>query len=175
MAANTERSSRVRRAVSKMAALASSVLHLPSCRTAKVLNAAEGSEHFSEIGSSSRCRWMWRGQHHSKRTQYTTKAHVLPGAPESSDVTLLVRARVMDALLAWRGLANSVAPPAAAGGSIRMTSASGESIGYSCRDRRLPQTSPGLCVVQDYPPRRSRELARLPLHVSADGLRSRGR
>jgi hypothetical protein len=96
-------------------------------------------------------------------------------------MSLLVRARVMDPLLAWRGLANSVATPAAAGGStITMPHQNDVS------ERRinqlfvpglaaLPWTSPGLRVEQGYPPRRSRELAQLPLHVSADGLRSGGR
>jgi hypothetical protein len=77
--------------------------------------------------------------------------------PEWSDVTLLVRARVIDALLAWRGLANSVATPAAAGGStITMPHQNDTSerrinqlfvLGLAA----LPQTSPGLCVEQEYP------------------------
>ena len=76
--------------------------------------------------------------------------------PEWSDVTLLVRARVTDPLLAWRGLANSVATPAAAGPMVTMPHQNDIS------ERRvnqlfvpglaaLPQTSPGLRVEQQYP------------------------
>jgi hypothetical protein len=38
--------------------------------------------------------------------------------PEWSDATLLIRVRVTDALLAWRGLANSVVTPATGGGVL---------------------------------------------------------
>src|SRR5262245_52078652 len=40
--------------------------------------------------------------------------------PEWSDASLLVRARVMRGLLAWRGLANSVVTPAQGGGTVRL-------------------------------------------------------
>jgi hypothetical protein len=77
--------------------------------------------------------------------------------PEWSDATLLVRARVMDPLLAWRGLANSVVTPATASGPVvRMPHQNDIS------ERRLhqlfvpglaalPQTGQGLRVEQEYP------------------------
>ena len=76
--------------------------------------------------------------------------------PEWSGVTLLVRARVTDPLLAWRGLANSVVTPATdAGPMVRMAHQNDNS------ERRLnqlfvpglaalPQTTPGLRVEQVY-------------------------
>ena len=77
--------------------------------------------------------------------------------PEWSDATLLVRARVTDPLLAWRGLANSVITPAATGGPMVRISHQNEN-----SERRLhqvfvpglaalPQITPGLRVEQEYP------------------------
>jgi hypothetical protein len=77
--------------------------------------------------------------------------------PEWSDATLLVRARVTESLLAWRGLANSVVTPAATGGPmVRMPHQNENS------ERRLhqlfvpglaglPEILPGLRVEQEYP------------------------
>jgi len=74
--------------------------------------------------------------------------------PEWSDATLLVRARTVEPLLAWRGLANSVITPAKASGpSVRMPHQNDISA------RRLHQLFiPGLrgarsalCVEQSYP------------------------
>ena len=77
--------------------------------------------------------------------------------PEWSEATLLIRARVTEPLLAWRGLANSVVTPAATGGPmVRMPHQNDVS------ERRLyqlfvpglaalPQIMPGLRVEQEYP------------------------
>jgi hypothetical protein len=77
--------------------------------------------------------------------------------PEWSEATLLVRARVTEPLLAWRGLANSVVTPAATGGPmVRMPHQNENS------ERRLhqlfvpglaalPQIMPGLHIEQEYP------------------------
>jgi len=77
--------------------------------------------------------------------------------PEWSEATLLLRARVSDPLLAWRGLANAVITPAAGGGpAVKMPTQNDISA------RRLNQLfipglaeltpmSPGLRVEQEYP------------------------
>jgi hypothetical protein len=76
--------------------------------------------------------------------------------PEWSDATLLIRARVAQPLLAWRGLANSVVTPAAGGGSVKMPHQN------DIAARRLhqlfvpglaalPADRPGVRVEQDYP------------------------
>jgi hypothetical protein len=77
--------------------------------------------------------------------------------PEWSDMTLLVRGRVSDPLLAWRGLANAVVTPAAGGGPpVRMPTQN------DIAARRVHQLyvpgladlgsfAPGIRVEQDYP------------------------
>jgi hypothetical protein len=77
--------------------------------------------------------------------------------PEWSDATLLIRGRVSDPLLAWRGLANAVVTPAADGGPpVRMPTQN------EISERRLNQLyvpglgelgslNPGIRIEQDYP------------------------
>lgn len=76
--------------------------------------------------------------------------------PEWSEATLLVRARVVEPLLAWRGLAMSVVTPSKAGGPpVRMPHQN------DIAARRLyqlfipgfadPHVQPALTVEQDYP------------------------
>jgi hypothetical protein len=75
--------------------------------------------------------------------------------PEWSDVCILVRARVVRGLLAWRGLANSVVTPAArAGGSVQLLHQN------DIASRRLnqlfipglnqPQTASAISIENDY-------------------------
>lgn len=77
--------------------------------------------------------------------------------PEWSDATLLIRGRVCDPLLAWRGLANAVVTPAAHGGPVVRMPTQNE-----ISERRLNQLyipglgdlgalNPGIRVEQDYP------------------------
>ncbi len=77
--------------------------------------------------------------------------------PEWNEATLLVRGRVTDPLMAWRGLANSVVTPAANGG--RAISMSHQNHIGARRVYQLfvpglatlPRITPGIRVEQDYP------------------------
>ena len=76
--------------------------------------------------------------------------------PEWSEATLLIRARVTDPLLAWRGLADSVVTPGPAGRVVSMPHHNEISARrlyqlFVPGMADLPGIKPGLRVEQDYP------------------------
>lgn len=75
--------------------------------------------------------------------------------PEWNDATLLVRARVVRPLLAWRGLGNSVVTPATGGGEAVRMPHQNDIAARRCYQLYIPGLhllpQPALAIEQDYP------------------------